>query len=134
MTSHRFDAQVRWSDADIMGHVNHARYLSYFEDARMDLLSAGPMGLAGAPGDRGYIAASLAIDYQYPATYRPGLDLRVETVVSKIGISSYTFSQSMFDAYTSIATCECVLVAYSYAAGKSRPLDEDERAYLAKFQ
>jgi acyl-CoA thioester hydrolase len=134
VTKHQYAAQVRWSDADVMGHVNHARYLSYFEDARMDLLSAGPMGLAGAPGDRGYIAARLAIDYQFPATYRPGIMLRVDTVVSKVGTSSYTFTQSLFDGETPIATCECVLVAYSYAESRTRPLADDERTYLAKFQ
>jgi acyl-CoA thioester hydrolase len=134
VTKHQYAAQVRWSDADIMGHVNHARYLSYFEDARMEMLSAGPMGLAGAPGDRGYIAARLAIDYQFPATYRPGLVLRVETAISKIGTSSYTFAQQMSDGDTPIAACECVLVAYSYQDDKPRPLADDERAYLAKFQ
>jgi acyl-CoA thioester hydrolase len=134
VTKHEYAAQVRWSDADVMGHVNHARYLSYCEDARMELLSAGPMGLAGAPGDRGYIAARLAIDYQFPATYRPGIMLRVDTVVSKVGTSSYTFTQNLFDGETPIATCECVLVAYSYAESRTRPLADDERAYLAKFQ
>jgi acyl-CoA thioester hydrolase len=134
VTEHRYEAQVRWSDADIMGHVNHARYLSYFEDARMELLAAGPMGLAGTPGDRGYIAARLAVDYESPATYRPGLMLRVDTVVSRMGTSSYTFTQRMSDDGTAIATCECVLVAYSYDAAKPRPLDDDERAYLARFQ
>jgi acyl-CoA thioesterase FadM len=48
-----YQAQVRWSDPDQMGHINHARYLSYFEDARMQLLAASPSGLAGATGDRG---------------------------------------------------------------------------------
>ena len=37
-------AQVRWSDPDTMGHVNHARYLSYFEDARMALMATSPSG------------------------------------------------------------------------------------------
>ncbi len=116
-----------------MGHVNHARYLSYFEDARMELLAAGPMGLAGAEGDRGYIAARLAIDYRYPATYRPGVTLRVDTTVSGVGTSSFTFHQEMYDGDQPVATCECVLVAYSYDDEKPRPLGDDERAYLARF-
>ena len=39
MTEAVHEAQVRWSDPDRLGHVNHARYLSYFEDARMALLA-----------------------------------------------------------------------------------------------
>jgi acyl-CoA thioester hydrolase len=127
-------AQVRWSDPDIMGHVNHARYLSYFEDARMTLLAASPAGLAGATqGDRGYIAARVAVDYQYPATFRPGLMLRVETTISGIGTTSWTFDQRMYDGEQKIARCECVLVGYSYTAGKPRPLDDDERAFWARY-
>jgi acyl-CoA thioester hydrolase len=127
-------AQVRWSDPDIMGHVNHARYLSYFEDARMTLLAASPAGLAGAAeGDRGYIAARVAVDYLFPATFRPGLMLRVETTVSGIGTTSWTFDQRMYDGEQAIARCQCVLVAYSYTAGKPRPLDDDERAFWARY-
>jgi acyl-CoA thioester hydrolase len=122
-------AQVRWSDADIMGHVNHARYLSYFEDARMTLLASSPSGLAGAPGDQGYIAARITVDYQYPATFRAGLSLRVESFISHIGTSSWTFDQQMWDGEKQVAHCECVLVAYSYENEKSRPLTLEERAF-----
>jgi acyl-CoA thioester hydrolase len=126
-------AQVRWSDADIMGHVNHARYLSFFEDARMTLLASSPAGLAGADGDRGYIAARVAVDYRFPATFRPGLMLRVETTISRIGTTSWTFDQRMFDGDTAVARCECVLVAYSYADEKPRPLADDEREFWARY-
>ncbi|WP_040477960.1 acyl-CoA thioesterase [Longispora albida] len=126
-------AQVRWSDPDQLGHVNHSRYLSYFEDARMELLSTSPSGLAGAPGDRGYIAARVAVDYRYPVEYRPGLLLRVETWASKLGTSSWTLSQEMYDGEDLVASCECVLVAYSYEGKKSRPLDPDERAFWSDY-
>lgn len=130
-----YQAQVRWSDADIMGHVNHARYLSFFEDARMTLLASSPSGLAGGGGDdRGYIAARVAVDYRYPATFRPGLMLRVTTAVSRVGTTSWTFEQDMFDGDVKIAHCECVLVGYSYAAEKPRPLDADERAFWDRYR
>lgn len=128
-----YEAQVRWSDADIMGHVNHARYLSFFEDARMTLLATSPAGLAGAPGDRGYIAARVAVDYLWAAEFRPGLMLRVQTLVARIGTTSWTFEQDMYDGDHHVARCECVLVGYSYADGKSRPLGADERAFWRQY-
>lgn len=139
-----FLAQVRWSDPDQLGHVNHARYLSYFEDARMELMAASPTGLPGAPAvyptgpsgagaagppDRGVIAARVAVDYAAPVEFRPGLTLRVRTSVAAIGTSSWTLAQQMYDGDAVVARCECVLVAYSYADRKPRPLDDDERAY-----
>lgn len=127
MTEHL--AQVRWSDPDQLGHVNHARYLSYFEDARMTLLATSPAGMPGTPSDRGCIAARVAVDYAAPVEFRPGLTLRVETAVAAIGTSSWTLEQRMYDGDTFVARCECVLVAYSYADRKPRPLDDDERAF-----
>jgi acyl-CoA thioester hydrolase len=126
-------AQVRWSDPDQLGHVNHARYLSYFEDARMMLLAGAPTGVPGSPADRGCIAARVAVDYAAPVEFRPGLQLRVETSVTAIGRSSWTLTQRMYDGEWVVARCECVLVAYSYADRKPRPLDDDERAYWQRF-
>jgi acyl-CoA thioester hydrolase len=114
-----------------MGHVNNARYLSYFEDARMTLLASSPSGLAGAAGDRGYIAARVTVDYLAPVEFRPGLTLRVETAVGRIGTSSWTMHQEMYDGQVPVARCECVLVAYSYEQRRSRPLDDDERKFWA---
>jgi acyl-CoA thioester hydrolase len=126
-------AQVRWSDDDRMGHINHARYLSYFEDGRMELLARSPSGLAGAPGDRGYIAARVAVDYAYPASFRPGLALRVETWVGRIGTTSWTLLAEMSDGEQLVARCETVLVAYSYTAASKRPIDDEERAYWTPY-
>ncbi len=125
----RYEAQVRWSDPDQMGHINHARYLSYFEDARMDLLARSPSGLAGSTEDRGYIAARVAVDYLYPVRHRAGLVLRVETWVSRIGRTSWTLLAELFDGDQPVARCEAVMVAYSYADNAKRPLDDDERSY-----
>jgi acyl-CoA thioester hydrolase len=124
-----YQAQVRWSDPDQLGHVNHARYLSYFEDARMELMAVSPAGMPGVPSDRGCIAARVAVDYAAPVEFCPGLTLRVQTAVSAIGTSSWTLEQRMYDGETFVARCECVLVAYSYADRKPRPLDDDERAF-----
>ena len=133
MTESAYEAQVRWSDPDQLGHVNHARYLSYFEDARMALLARSPSGVPGAPGERGCIAARVAVDYAAPVTFRPGLTLRVTTSVAAIGTSSWTLDQRMYDGDAPVARCECVLVGYSYADRKPRPLDDDERAFWQEY-
>lgn len=123
------DAQVRWSDEDKLGHVNHARYLSYFEDARMELLALSPTGVPGADQDRGCIAARVAVDYLAPVRYRSGLSLSVSTWVRRVGGSSWTMIQELSDGSTPVARCEAVMVAYAYDREKARPLDDDERAF-----
>jgi acyl-CoA thioester hydrolase len=116
-----------------MGHINHARYLSYFEDARMTVLASSPSGLAGTAGDRGYIAARVAVEYLYPVEFRPGLTLRVETWVGRIGTTSWTLPAEMYDGDQLVARCDSVIVAYSYEQQRKRPLDEDERAFWEKY-
>jgi acyl-CoA thioester hydrolase len=125
--------QLRWVDADTLGHVNHARYLSLFEDGRMALLAASPGGMPGSPDDRGCIAARVAVDYLAPVEYRPGLALAVETWVSRVGTTSWTLAAELADGGTPVARCECVLVAYSYADAKPRPLDDDEREFWSSY-
>jgi acyl-CoA thioester hydrolase len=127
----QYQAQVRWSDPDQMGHINHARYLSYFEDARMDLLARSPSGIAGGTEDRGYLAARVAVDYLYPVQFRPGLSLRVSTWVSHLGTTSWTLTAQLYDDEREllVARCEAVLVAYSYRDQAKRKLADDERAF-----
>lgn len=45
MSLHRARITVRFSDLDPWGHVNHARYLSYFESARIELLEQIGFGI-----------------------------------------------------------------------------------------
>jgi acyl-CoA thioester hydrolase len=116
-----------------MGHINHARYLSYFEDARMQLLSTSASGLAGATDDRGYIAARVAVDYLYPVEFRVGLTLGVQTWVGRIGTSSWTMPAELYDGEQLVARCESTVVAYSYEHRASRPLDPDERAFWEQY-
>ena len=40
---HEHPVQLRWSDPDSLGHVNHARALSLIEDARLAMVD-GPGG------------------------------------------------------------------------------------------
>ena len=82
----------------------------------MALMATSPSGLAGSKTDRGYIAARVAVDYLAPVSFGPGLTLRVETWVGRVGTSSWTLLAELFDGDAVAARCECVIVAYSYAA------------------
>lgn len=43
--SHEFKTLIRESHLDTFGHVNNAKYLELFEQARWDIISAGGYGL-----------------------------------------------------------------------------------------
>jgi len=44
---HEHEVQLRWSDPDSLGHVNHARALSLIEDARLAMQHPDPARRSG---------------------------------------------------------------------------------------
>ena len=125
---HEHRAQLRFSDSDAMGHVNHARFASLFEDARIALLRS----IAGdQPGitSHGIILARLEIDYIRPMM----LDDQPVSVVTRlvaIGRSSFTIDYELRQRGELCARAVSVLVAYDYATARSRPLVGSERSQL----
>jgi acyl-CoA thioester hydrolase len=124
-----FTAQVRWSDPDQMGHVNHAKYLTYFEDARIAFVS----GMPRPSGGLGFIAARVACDYLAPVEFRQGLTLQARSWVGRIGSTAWTLWGELFDGERRVARSEVVMVGYSYPDASKRELTVEERAYLARY-
>lgn len=85
---------VRWSDLDPYHHVNHATYLSYFEQARIAVLEHIGWGMR-ALEDAGYrvVLAHIDIRFRRPAT--SGDDLEVSTEVTDVGASASTWRQRL---------------------------------------
>jgi acyl-CoA thioester hydrolase len=120
---HEHTVQLRWSDPDMLGHVNHARALSLVEDAR----------LAMADGGSGVILARLEVDYLRQLYYRVGERLVVRSVVTRLGTKSFTVRQELVQDDQVAIRAEAVMVAFDFAADASRPLSDDEKAHWAAF-
>lgn len=65
---------VRWIDQDALGHVNNARYFTYFENARIDWLAT--VVRARTPGI-GPVLANTKCEYKRPITYPATLRISV---------------------------------------------------------
>ena len=116
--------QVRFRDLDALGHVNNAVYLTYFEAARM----AYWMHVNGRTDLRSMdmILARAEVDYRAPVGFGDELEVGVR--------SSFVLEQALVDRRTGklVAQARKVLVHYDYAAGRSKPLTEDQRQLLMK--
>ena len=128
--AHRETHEVTFGDVDMMGHVNHARYFTYFETARTNYL----LRLKGLRPP--YEAAQLDIIVaRATCDYRRGLRWgeRVTTLVwpSRIGATSYSFSYAIVDAGDAVvALGETVQVAFDYATNQKKPIPPDLRRAL----
>ncbi len=126
-------AQVRFSDTDAMGHVNHARLLAYLEDARIALLREAFRDAAEPLWQRGIILARLEIDYLKPVDADvEGIDVLVW--VKHIGRSSFTLAYRVERQGEEVARASTVLVAYEYSAASARLLSDADRLGLERLQ
>lgn len=84
--------RVRSYEMDALGHVNHAVYLNYLEQARFEALEA-----AGIPFERlvqeGWGIHVVRIEVEYRAECRMGDELQVLTRAEELRNSSMTITQ-----------------------------------------
>lgn len=88
--------RVYIEDTDIMGIVNHARYINYFERARTDMLHRFGLSLLDLAKEDLYFAIrDLCIRYHYPARLEDTLS--IVTVLEAQKACSLQFKQTMFN-------------------------------------
>jgi acyl-CoA thioester hydrolase len=122
---HEHQVQLRWSDPDRLGHVNHARALSLLEDARLAIggeLSGGSM-----------ILARLEVDYLRQLYYRVSEPLCVSSWVLRLGTKSITVRQELVQDDQVAIRADVVLVMFDFATDASRALTDEERALWTTY-
>jgi acyl-CoA thioester hydrolase len=121
-----FRMRTRWPDFDALGHLNHAAYHVYLDEARDDALRRTVGDFDAWPN----VVVRTAVDYR--AEIRLGTrEVTVRTRIASVGTSSVRFEQEVLDAAgETAATAEAVLVAWDRDARASRPIRDDERQAL----
>jgi acyl-CoA thioester hydrolase len=128
---HEHLLQLRWSDPDSYGHVNHARALSLLEDARLAIATEAPGVVPGRQPD--VILARLEVDYLRQLHYRVGERLCVRSWVTRMGTKSFTMRQELIQDDAVAIRLDAVLVVFDITADASRPLSDEERAYWGAY-
>ena len=76
--------QIRWSDLDLLGHVNNARIVTLIEQARIDWLNTmRDREAIAAPK----LVARVELNYRTPVLYGP--ELQVQLGIGRVGGSSF---------------------------------------------
>ena len=122
--------QVRFSDLDLMGHVNNSVYLSYFEMARVHFF-AKILGLEWDWDTQGIILVRNEIDYIKPILLhdKPKVFISVE----EIGNKSFTLSYKIKVEEKLVTTGKSVMVAYDSVISKSVLIPQKMREALLKY-
>jgi len=127
--------EIRYGDLDPQGHVNNAKHLTYFEQARVQYMIELDLFVKDQSFmEIGVILADVHITYLEPIYF--GQEVKVGVRVAKLGTKSMTWEQNIVDISTGkeLATGEIVLVTYNYKEDKTIPIPEEWRDKINQFE
>jgi acyl-CoA thioester hydrolase len=127
--------EIRYGDLDPQGHVNNAKYLTYFEQGRVHyLIQLGLFSKEQSFMDMGIIIADIHITFKTPARYNDRIQVGVRT--SKIGNKSMTVEQCVMNADTGevLASGTVILVMFDYREHKTIPVPDEWREKISSFE
>jgi acyl-CoA thioester hydrolase len=126
--------EVRYGDLDPQGHVNNARYLTYFEQARIGYIRHLGLWKEGSFLELGIILASTSLSFLAPVKF--GQMVEAGARVCRLGNKSMTMEYCLQDSQIGQALCTgtSVLVTYDYRSGESIPIPLDWRAAICAFE
>lgn len=136
MTDFKFfhSTEVRYGDLDPQGHVNNAKYLTYFEQARIYyLIQLGLFSKDQSFMEVGVIVADIHVTYHAPAHYGDAIKVGVRTV--KIGNKSMTTEQCVVDETGKVlASGTVILVTFDYEGLKPIAVPDEWRTKIIDFE
>ena len=128
--------EVRYGDLDPQGHVNNAKHLTYFEQARIAyLIELGLFTKNQSFMEIGVILADVHVTYLEPVYF--GQNIKVGVHVAKLGNKSMTWEQNIVEDAESgreIAKGEVVMVTYDYRAEKTISIPREWREKIMGFE
>ena len=127
----RFDCPVRWSDMDVYGHVNNARFLTLYEEARVAFMFVGGRERGLTSFEEGIVIARHEVDYLRPVDYAD--PVRVELWVEELRPSRFVLGYELFDRDAVASRARSVCVPFDLEKGRPRRLSAAEREFLTPW-
>lgn len=101
------ESDTRFQDLDVNGHLNNVAFAALFENARVQLhRKARPWG--ERPENERTMVASVEINYLREGSFPA--PVTIASGIGRVGNSSWTVIQAMFQKGQCIGTCDSVIV------------------------
>lgn len=125
--SSRTTDKLRYADTDRQGHINNAVFATFLETGRVEILYDDEGSLA----DEGcaFVIARLELDFLSEINWPGTVD--IGTRVLKVGRSSFTLEQGVFQNGKPAAHAKTVIVQMNQTTRRSHPLTEKTAQKLA---
>jgi len=123
---------MRWSDMDAYGHVNNVQFLTYVEEARVEMFQAVPLSGVDQVAS-GILVASSEIKYLKPLLHRHA-PVPIDVWVTRIGAASFALAYEVRDDDGPVyARAASVMVPYDFGNERPRRLTADEKEWLGMY-
>lgn len=116
---------------DVYGHVNNARFLTLYEEARVALLFVGARERGITSFEEGIVISRHEVDYLRPVDYAD--PVRIELWVEELRPSRFVLSYELFDQDAVASRARSVCVPFDLTAGRPRRLSPAEREFLTPW-
>ena len=120
--SKTFD-KIRYVDTDRQGHVNNSVFSSFLQTGRVEILYNAE-GLS-------FVIVSLKLEFFQEITWPGQVD--IGTGIVKVGSSSITIYQGLFQKGNCVAQAETIIVQVDNDSRRSSPLSDLARQALAHW-
>lgn len=125
---HTLPLQIRFNDIDLMGHVNNAVILEYFDLGKAHFLA--DHGLNAEQGDFTVMVVHIEVDFSSQIQIHD--DIQVQTDLEHIGNKSLHLVQQVVKLDGTVcATCRTVMSGYLRSQHCSATIPPEVRAALA---
>ncbi|MDR1543439.1 MAG: acyl-CoA thioesterase [Prevotellaceae bacterium] len=131
--NHKSLVQLRFNDADSLGHINNSVYFSFYDLGKSEYFKA-VNGEAILPQDIDIVIVHVEVDFLAPVFLSD--EIEVQTVVSEIGNKSLTLVQRIVDVKSGTIKCVCktVMVGFDQKTQTSKPVSDHWRKAISAFE
>ncbi len=130
---HKVPVQIRFNDADALGHINNTVYFSFYDLGKSEYFNT-IRGGALATQDIDIVVAHAEVDFLSPILLTDSVE--VHTAVSSIGNKSFTLCQQIVDTNDNSVKCRCktVMVGFDHNTHRAKPISDVWRKAISIFE
>lgn len=128
--SHQYHEKLRFRDTDMLGHINNSVYMSFFEQARIEILFNQNQRLDKEGSV--FVVAHIAIDF-FNELLWPN-KIIIGSSITQFGRSSMHLTQAIFQGQTCIAKATSVIVLMDTSTRRSTPFSDNAIEQLTQLK
>ena len=131
--NHKVPVQLRFNDADALGHINNSVYFSFYDLGKTEYFKT-VRGRHIDTKDIDVVVGRAELDFLSPGVLAD--DIGVQTAVSSIGNKGFTLVQRIVEVPTDTVKCICktVMVGFDQATHESKPISEEWKSAISEYE